>query len=190
VVTPEGHAPAGGESLDWSATTRKRLRDMGRRAGFVVAEPFVPPVLSASYEQICRLWAAHPRYTIDPKARKVSEMNRAADFYTESQIDLAWLMPVPQALPAFLTELFRMDPCLGDHSGLFPDLWTSTAVVTFELESSSGKHAGGGLLNLSAYGTLGIAVTPNEKIAGAVKAALKTYQPTLGLRNVHVRIVA
>jgi hypothetical protein len=38
IPKPKLKPPAGGESLDWSATTRDRLRSLGEQAGFIVAE--------------------------------------------------------------------------------------------------------------------------------------------------------
>jgi hypothetical protein len=117
-------------------------------------------------------------------------MKKSADLFTESKIDLAWLMPLPAGVSAFLDEVFRLDLCLREHGMVFPELWSHVPVVAFELESSGGKHAGGGLLNLSAYGILGVAVAPNKRVGGEIAAALRTYQPTLGLRNVCVRVIA
>jgi len=81
---------------------------MGRNAGFVVAEPFVPPVLVAAFEHARQQWTNPLTHTLDPVARTVGQMKGAADFYTECKIDMAWLMPLPRALPAFLGEVFRL----------------------------------------------------------------------------------
>lgn len=183
-------APAGGETLVWSRATRDRLRSVGQAAGFVVAEPYVPSILASSYELIRRQRATPLRHTCDPLKGTVHAMRKAADLFTESQIDLAWLMPLPAALRAFLEAVLALDPCLAEDGAVFPELWSHIPVVAFELESGSGKHAGGGLLNLSAYGVLGIAVAPSDRVAGELQAVLRTYQPTMGLRNVYVRTVA
>jgi hypothetical protein len=181
--------PAGGESLDWSVATRDHLRSLGEQAGFVVAEPYVPPVLDASFSLI-RGQRANPLvHTCDPLANTVKEVKKSADLYTECKIDLAWLMPLPGGLAAFLEEVFLLDPCLREYGMVFPALWSHVPVVAFELESGGGKHAGGGLLNLSAFGVLGVAVAPNERVGAEITATLRTYQPTLGLRNVCVRTV-
>jgi hypothetical protein len=60
------------------------------------------------------------------------------------------------------------------------------AVVGFELESSGGKHAAGGLLNLAAYCVIGVGVSPTSEGAAKLEAILARYRPTLGLRNVRV----
>jgi hypothetical protein len=190
VPIPKRKLPAGGETLVWSAATRDRLRAMGEQAGFVVAEPYVPPVLAASYSLLSQQWSKRLSHTCDPLTRTVKQMSKVSDLYTESEIDLAWLMPLPAALPAFLQEVMRLDPCLREFGMVFPDLWTHIPIVAFELESKGGKHAGGGLMNLSTYGVLGVAVAPNSKVSEGIASALRTYQPTLGLRNVYVKVVS
>jgi hypothetical protein len=114
-------------------------------------------------------------------------MSKAEHYLAVSKIDLAWLLPLPLALSAFLARVEALDPHLRDHGLLFSELWTHCAVVAFELESTAGKHAGGGLLNLAAYGVLGVAVTPSARLARELQATLDRYRPTLGLRNVYVR---
>lgn len=189
IAAPKKCRPAGGETLAWSVATRDRLRSVGEQAGFVVAEPYTPTVLDAAFDLLCQQRARPLGHTCDPVAGTVKAMKKAADLYTGCKIDLAWLMPLPNALAAFLEAVFKHDACLRDEGIVFPKLWTHVPVVAFELESSGGKHAGGGLLNLSAYGILGVAVAPNSQVAGDIAAALRTYQPTLGLRNVFVRTV-
>jgi hypothetical protein len=181
--------PAGGETLEWSEAMRQQLRSVGEQAGFVVVEPYVPVVLDPSFELIRRQRSAPLMHTYDPLTNMVKEMKSSADLFTESEIDLAWLMPFPVGMLAFIEEVFGLDPCHREHGLVFPELWSHVPVVAFELESSGGKHAGGGLLNLSAYGVLGIAVAPNQYVGGQISAALRTYQPTLGLRNVSVRVI-
>jgi hypothetical protein len=60
-------------------------------------------------------------------------MNKAADLFIESKIDLAWLMPLPLGLSALLEEVLRLDPCLREHAMVFPELWSHVPVVAFEL---------------------------------------------------------
>lgn len=182
--------PAGGESLKWSASTRQRLRQLGEDAGFVVVEPYVPEVLSAAFhaEQARR---RHPlRHLIDPVGKKIAAMKKAADFLTECQVDLAWLLPLPRGLRDFLAALVDHDPCSLENGLVFPELHGHVAVVGFELESSSGKHAAGGLLNLSAYCVVGIGVVPDARRGGELEDILARYRPTLGLRNVRVLVHA
>ena len=109
--------------------------------------------------------------------------------FTECAIDVAWLMPLPAGLRSFLAELDRLDPSLREHGLLFSELWSHCAVVAFELESSTGKHAGGGLLNLAAHGLIGGVLTRTAAAASTMRRTLLTYQPTLGLRNVFVEEV-
>lgn len=114
-------------------------------------------------------------------------MTNSGDYLTECEIDLAWLMPLPQALKEFLIRVTQLDPCLHDHGLCFPELWNYCAVAAFEIDTSTGKHAGGGLLNLAAFGLVGVVVTPNSMSCAELTKTLMAYQPTLGLRNVFVR---
>jgi hypothetical protein len=95
VAVPKRARPAGGETLAWSAATRDRLRSLGEKAGFVVAEPYTPPVLDAAFDLICRQRAKPPVHTCDPLAGTVRTMTKAGDLFTGCKIDLTWLMPLP-----------------------------------------------------------------------------------------------
>jgi len=181
--------PAGGETREWSRSTRETIRKMGQDAGFVVAEPFVPPTLSKLFD------LAHHRagplgFTANPMTGESGQMTKHGDYLTRCEIDLAWTMPLPPTLQSFLQECHRRDPFLQQEGIVFPELWTHVPVVGFEVESSGGKHAGGGLLNLAAYCTLGITAVPDKKTAEQISSTIKTYQPTLGLRNIFVKAIS
>lgn len=181
-----GNEPRGGETKKWSHTTRQMLRRKGEEAGFVVVEPYVPPVLGLTWKLLAGR-RAKLMHTTDPQAGMRVEMRTAADYLTSSEIDLAWLMPLPQSLQAFVQVLAGKDPSLREHAIAFPELWSHVPVAGFELESAAGKHAGGALLNLAAYSVIGILATPTDTAAKRLKGTLCTYQHTLGLRNVFVR---
>jgi hypothetical protein len=188
-IPPRGErAPAGGETLAWSASTRKHLRTLGEGAGFVVVEPYVPEVLSTTFEQHQSQRASPLAHLTDPVACKSAPMKKAADYLTACQVDLAWLLPLPVGLREFLTALGKLDPHLRDQGVLYPELHGYVAVVGFELESSGGKHAAGGLLNLAAYCVIGIGVSPTKDGAAELESILARYRPTLGLRNVRVLV--
>jgi hypothetical protein len=155
-----------------------------------VVEPFTPDLLRVTYEWAKGLRGGPLRHTTQPLVGLRAAMTRAEHYLAGSKIDLAWLLPLPVALGAFLRRVEALDPHLREHGLLFSELWTHCAVVAFELESSAGKHAGGGLLNLAAYGVLGVAVTPSARLAQDLQEKLERYRPTLGLRNVYVRELA
>jgi hypothetical protein len=176
--------PAGGEILPWARELRAQLRDAGELAGYVVAEPYVPPVLRAAWE-----WegAALREATASPGAGSTYPIRRWSGYYTGSQIDMAWLLPLPRGLRQLLEQIVRLDPMLQRDGFVFPDLYDHVPVVGFEFESARGKHAGGGLASLAAYTTIGVAVSPSAEGAAELSRTLTRYQPTLGLRNVRVR---
>lgn len=96
-------------------------------------------------------------------------------------------MPLPEGLRDVLGEILDRDKHLRDEGIVFPELWTHVPVAGFELETAGGKHAGGALMNLAAYTMLGIVVAPDDGTASRIDATLRTYRPTLGLRNVFVK---
>lgn len=181
--------PRGGETKAWAAHARKRLRALGAAAGFDVAEPLVPRDVQVRFEAERQKRREAMRHTWDPLVGEQREVSKAGDYLTECEIDLAWLLPLPRALEALLSVLAERDPCMRAHDLVYPELWQYVPVVGFELESAAGKHAGGGLINLAAYCVMGLALTPDEATAKCVRGALATYQPTLGLRNVDVRVL-
>jgi hypothetical protein len=117
-------------------------------------------------------------------------MTKWQDYYTGSQIDMAWLLPLPRALSQILVAITDLDDTLRRDQFVYPSLYDHVAVLGFEFESNPGKHAAGGLANLSAYCTLGVEIGKDSAGAGELQRTLRRYQPTLGLRNVVVRSAA
>lgn len=181
-------APRGGETKSWSHTTRQVLRRKGEDGRFVVAEPYRPSVLNLTWDLHA---SQRPQltHTTDPRSETRVAMTKAGDYFTGSEIDLAWSMPLPQSLQAFVRAVAEKDPSLQEHAMAFPELWSHLVIAAFELESAVGKHASGALLNLAAYSTIGILVTPTDNVAKSLGRALNTYQYALGLRNVFVKRV-
>lgn len=180
---------AGGESLGWSVAAREKIRKVGDVAGFVSVEPLVPDALDLAFSATSAGRSGPLRHMAEPRAGTIANITKASEYLTRSQLDIAWLKPLPAGLAAFLQCVADRDSCLSEHGILFPQNWESVPVVAFELESSGGKHAGGGLLNLAAHSILGVVATPTEETASMVLSTLRTYQPTLGLRNVFVRVL-
>lgn len=176
--------PAGGERLEWGAAIRRRLKQVGEGAGFVVAEPYIPSILEKAWQ---REAGAELDGVSNPSTGQTYRMTKWKDYFTASQIDMGWLLPLPRALPAVLRAIGALDSTLIPSGFMYPDLYDHVAVVGFEFESATGKHAGGGLANLAAYTTIGVAVAPSAHGALEIQRTLNRYQPTLGLRNVVVR---
>jgi hypothetical protein len=179
-------APAGGETLEFSRDARSLLRKLGEDAGFKVAEPYVPQILTVDFEEERSRRGGALLETLDPITGTVSEMKAAGDYLTRCQIDLAWLLPLPKALKQFLQEVQSRDPQIRNYGLLYSEIYDHVAVVGFELESGGGKHAAGGLLNLAAYCVVGVGITPDERSAKELESILRRYRPTLGLRGVRI----
>lgn len=104
-------------------------------------------------------------------------------FFVRSQLDIVWCMRLPKQFEVFMKEFALLDedftsnlPLLRDPSELFP-------VMAFEIESASGKHAGGGILNLSRYSQFGFVVVP-EKQKNAIRGKINTLSRNMGINNV------
>ena len=77
----------------------------------------------------------------------------------------------PRLNDDFITNL----PLLRNPEDPYP-------VIAFEIESSSGKHAGGGILNLSRYSQFGFIVVP-EKHKKAIRGKINTMSRNMGINN-------
>ena len=164
--------PLGGESSGWTAAVRALLRRVGERAGFTVVEPHIPPVLEATFE----------------RQRELKSSEKWSDYFTASQIDMAWLLPMPRGLTELMFAIDQNDRSLDQYGLLYREAYDRVPVVGFEFESNPGKHAAGGLANLSAYTLMGVTVVGSERHRRTMEGALTRYRPTLGLRNVQVRM--
>ena len=166
---------------------RKCLVELGRSAGFVVADPLKPRQVGARFRAeasrrrrpMTQLWS--------PTSGERRVIRNAKDYTTGSEIDLAWLLPLPKGLLALLQALCDKDPTLQEHDLVHPQLWDSIPIVGFELDSKPGKHGGGGLISLSAYCVLGVTFAPDEQTVTALRRTVQTYARALGMNNVYVR---
>jgi len=102
---------------------------------------------------------------------------------------MAWLLPLPRSVSDFVGQILRKDPLFAEEGVLSPEQCMYLPIVSFEIESASGKHAGGALLNLNAVSVLGVVISPDEATTRQVDATLRTDRPTLGLRNVFMKTV-
>lgn len=69
-------------------------------------------------------------------------------------------------------------PWFAEEGVLCPEQCTYLPIVSFEIESGSGKQAGGALLNLNAFSVLGVVVSLDEKTSRSVDSTLCPYRPT------------
>lgn len=183
---------AGGE-VGWTTATRRELADLGREIGFTVKEDWVPADLKRAVDRKRSQWDAHPdtsefahhSWTAGGERRRFNRWNY---YYTQSKIDVSWVAPYPRPLRKLLTVLPELEPDLQTHTPLIKAPDSLHPFVGFELETSAGKHAGGGILNLGAYTTIGEVVVPDESMQRDIERKIETYQQTIGLQNIETMV--
>lgn len=181
-------AGAGGEK-EWSRQTRRHMADVGKDIGFVVREDWIPHDLKRAYNRRRDLWdeveqtTDHEQYTWAPGAQQKS-FRGWRTYYTGSKIDLTWTAAYPNSLRSFLQSVVDLDPDFETHTPLLRTAETLHPFFGFEIESSAGKHAAGGVLNLGVYPTVGQIVVPDESKRRRIEGKIDTYERSLGIRNV------
>lgn len=184
----DASAGAGGEK-EWSTRTRQHLAEIGKDIGFVVKEDWIPDDLKRAYDRRRDLWGEtgdttdYEQYTWNPDGQRKS-FRGWRTYYTGSKIDLLWTAPYPHSLRAFLQAVIDLDPDFETHTPLLRTAESLHPFFGFEIESSAGKHAAGGILNLGVYPTVGQIVVPDEAKRRRIEGKIETYERTLGIRNV------
>lgn len=189
----EVSAGAGGEK-EWTTQTRRQLAEIGKDIGFIVKEDWIPDDLDQAYSRQRELWTAaddtsdHEQYTWDPDGQRKS-FRGWRTYYTGSKIDLTWTTPYPKSLQQFLTTIVGLDRDFETHTPLLRSAESLHPFFGFEIESSAGKHAAGGVINLGVYPTVGQLVVPNESLKRRIEAKIQTYEQALGIRNVETVVM-
>ena len=169
------------------ADIRKRLLKAGAAAGFDVVEEWTPPLIDNAFnlfEECNKKEKAQCLY--NPTSCEMKPIASHKQYMTASRLDVVWRVKTKPHLVNFLQYLSDKDPAMRNLLLLNPSDWATLPVIGFEIESSAGKHAGGGLLNLGAHCVIGVSVVP-DKDTQRMEGKLETYTRTLGLRNVYVR---
>lgn len=176
----------GGEKK-WTSKVRKKLRDMGAAAGFDIAEEWTPPLIENAFAVLKEnVKEDRAKVLWRPTGDVLKTINNAGKYMTASRLDVVWLAKTKPRFIQFLRFLCDKDPGMREFLLLNPEDWARIPIVGFEIESSAGKHAGGGLLNLAAHTIIGVSVVPHGEVK-RMEGKLATYRTTLGLRNVYVR---
>lgn len=183
----------GGEK-EWTTQTRRKLAEVGKNIGFIVKEDWIPDDLSRGYDRRRDLWQAsddttgHEQYTWTPDGERKS-FRGWRTYYTGSKIDLTWTTPYPEPLRAFLKAVIDLDQDFKTHTPLLRAADSLHPFFGFEIESTGGKHAAGGVLNIGVYPTVGQLVVPDESTRRRIEAKIQTYERTLGIRNVETVVM-
>lgn len=186
-------AGTGGEK-EWSKRTRRHLADVGKDIGFVVKEDWIPHDLKRAYDRHRDLWndidqkTDHEQYTWAPGDQRKS-FRGWRTYYTGSKIDLTWTAPYPGSLQSFLQSVIDLDPDFETHTPLLRTAESLHPFFGFEIESTAGKHAAGGVLNLGVYPTVGQIVVPDESKRRRIEGKIETYERALGIRNVETVVM-
>jgi hypothetical protein len=104
---------------------------------------------------------------------------------TTSKIDMVWSLPIPRGLYQLAAHVTDLAKDRFDEP-LLPGRFDHAAVVAFELENDSAKHAHGALLNLASHAMSGVFVAGNRVAAEAAEAAMMTYREVFPLSRVTV----
>jgi hypothetical protein len=177
--------PTGGETRKWAAGLRDKLRALGASAGFEVAESWSDPHYEQVFQRIQGL--AKDLVDRDPQSGEPKKITQAKQYFTRSVIDLVWILRLPAAFRAFANAIAARNPALVEHGILNVGRFDQLVVLAVELETSKGKHAAGGLLNLASHGMFGLMATEHTEAEEMVRRALRTYQRARGLQHVFVR---
>lgn len=186
-------AGTGGER-EWSKQTRRYLVDLGKDIGFIVKEDWIPHDLKHAYNQRRDLWSKieqttdYEQYTWAPGHQRKS-FRGWRTYYTGSKVDLMWTIPYPESLQAFLRSIVQIDLDFETHTPLLRTGESVHPLFGFEIESSAGKHAAGGVINLGVYPTIGRLVVPTESKKRRIEAKIQTYERALGIRNVETVVM-
>ncbi|MFW6172377.1 MAG: hypothetical protein ACOC5T_01345 [Elusimicrobiota bacterium] len=183
----------GGEK-NWATKIRRKLAKLGNEIGFIVKEDWLPDDLKYKYKKKRQLWdkidgeTEFDKYTWIPNGERKS-FKRWDRFYTRSKLDLVWTIPYPEKLKKFLKLVVELDEDHKTHTSINRTAESLHPFFGFELESSAGKHAAGSIVNLGKYPTVGQIITPDLSICKRIENKIKTYEKTLGIRNVETVVM-
>jgi len=188
----------GGENK-WTQRVRRNHRQLGKDLGFIVKEDWLPDDLGHMYDYRKELWdetngqTDHQQYMSTPYGQQEPFTGRGkgwTSYYTRSAIDVWWTIPYPDSLRSFLATVTDLDPDFQTHTPLLrhPDDRNGEEGVYpfagFEIENSPSKHAGGGIVNLGAYSTIGQVLVDNKEKKELMENRIRTYERAFGVRNV------
>jgi len=184
---------SGGEVGD-AKIIRDKLTQLGDIAGFNIYHDWSPEDLSYDYqlrkdtlkalsspsESIERFLGK--KVSWNPNDPKI--INRWYQFYIRPKIDVIWSIGLSLRFYEFYMELLNLEPDFKYNLPIYRDPSKPFPIIGFEIESSIGKHAGGGILNLAKYTHFGFIITQQKNI-DLLNKRIKTYSRSLGINNVY-----
>lgn len=184
---------AGGES-GWARVVRGELDDFGQRHGFHVEHDWVIPELSHEFQRKKKVWEEIPpelgrvlgsEITLHPRG-EVKKCEKWNQFFIRPKLDVAWCICLPPQILSFVKEIEKLDKDFVTHTPFLHGKDLQYPLFAFEIEGKGGKHAGGGILNLAKYSSLGYVIVRNSEVKKRVEMKLNTYRVAMGLHNVKV----
>lgn len=124
----------------------------------------------------------------DPVSKNTSQIKKADDYFYIPKIDVMLTFPFPPAFTAWMRDLGRVldgevwNYPLLHYLKLNNQATMRCPLVAIEIETGAGKHANGGVVNMSSNAFMGILVAPT-----AAKPHLEALKRGLGLQNVFFR---
>ena len=186
----------GGET-ELSRKIRKKIVDIGIKAGFKIKSDWSPEDLILEYRLrknifdrleitnqsnletkrfLCKEVSWNPNET-----KTISKWDH---FFIKPKIDVIWCIGLPKRFVEFIEEVNNLDNDFKYNLPIFRNPRNPYPVLGFEIESQIDKHAGGGILNLSRYTHYGFLVTERKNLE-SLKRKIKTYSRNLGINNVY-----
>lgn len=184
---------AGGENVK-TKIIREKLVKIGEKVGFTVYSDWSPEDLNFEFKlrksilnSIKNPIKLQKRFLCGEVSSTPSEsklIKRWDRFYIRPKIDVNWCIGLPLRFIEFIEQIMTLDDDFRYNLPIYKKVNGPYPIIGFEIESSVGKHAGGGILNLSRYTHFGFLVVKN-KDKEALLRKIKTYSRNLGINNVY-----
>ncbi len=117
-----------------------------------------------------------------PEKSETKQIKKDRYFYYFPKIDISICFEIP---PSFVYFLNQIERALGHDSIFYPEIQNVKPgsvypIFSFEIESQSNKHSGGGLINASNFSYYGILVSPEKN-----RNLFDTYKERMRLNNAY-----
>ena len=184
---------SGGEKKE-TIKLRNYLIEKGKIAGFEVYTDWVPSDLE--YEYNSKLAMLKEMQTASDLTKRTlgkeiswtpnlsKTISRWDKYFIKPKLDVVWCIRLPSVFSDFMNLVINLDNDFITNLKLLRDPAKPFPIFAFEIESSSNKHAGGGILNLSRYSLFGFVAVP-KRHEKPIKGKIYTMSRNMGINNVY-----